>query len=277
VIRYLALLLLAACSSDFDPGSRVTKLRVLAVRADLPIARAGETVTLDALAFDPAARPVTWGWATCPDPRSSTTAECLRGMDPSSLVIEPGRTRHTITVPEAALVGVVVVACPGTLSRGDTSGVPFTCVSEGRALGLGEFEVGVKRLLVRARDRNANPEILSVEWDGAPWPEDEVKQVIPCATTGNNLDDCPAHLRHRVALRTGAPESGVDERGVPFSEQTVTQYYATEGIFEHEARVASEPETTWIARVGPEIVTMWLVARDDRGGIAFTSRRIRTR
>ena len=38
---------LAACTSDFDPGSRVTSLRVLAVRADLPLAHPGEEVQLD--------------------------------------------------------------------------------------------------------------------------------------------------------------------------------------------------------------------------------------
>jgi hypothetical protein len=43
----------AACSTDFDPSSRVAGLRVLAVRADQPYAPPGATVQLTALAVDP--------------------------------------------------------------------------------------------------------------------------------------------------------------------------------------------------------------------------------
>jgi hypothetical protein len=269
----LTLLALSACSSDFDPGSRVTKLRLLAVRADAPFARAGETVTLDALAIDPSGRALQWAWATCFDPGSSTAEQCLRGIDPSSVVL--GGTRHTVTLPQASLVGVVTVACPGTLGPGSTQGIPFACQGPDGPLGLESFEVGVKRLLVRQRDRNANPEILSLEWDGAPWPEAEVKEVDGCDTGSNKIDDCP--LRHRIAARTTPPESGTDERGVPFQEQQVIHYYATEGIFEHEARVASEPETTWTPRRTPGPITLWAVVRDDRGGVGYTVRQIRVR
>src|SRR4051812_7841256 len=67
------------CSNDFDPGSRVTSLRVLAVHADQPFAAPGEKVSLDTLAFDPNAgsRPVTWAWATCVNPAASSVVACL--------------------------------------------------------------------------------------------------------------------------------------------------------------------------------------------------------
>src|SRR3954464_13718947 len=69
----------AACGSSFDPGSRVTTLRVLAVRADAPFATPGEAVALQALAFDPndGAPPVTWAWATCINPVASTVDACF--------------------------------------------------------------------------------------------------------------------------------------------------------------------------------------------------------
>ncbi len=51
----------AGCSAEFDPSSRVTGLRVLAVRADNPYAPPGSTVNLTALAVDPAARELDWG------------------------------------------------------------------------------------------------------------------------------------------------------------------------------------------------------------------------
>src|SRR5438270_11067483 len=68
---------LSACGADFDPGSRVTSLRVLAVQADLPFAEPGETVTLRSLSYDPQARTVNWAWATCVNPAASTVDACL--------------------------------------------------------------------------------------------------------------------------------------------------------------------------------------------------------
>ena len=42
--------------NDFDPGSRVTSLRVLAQQADNPYARPGEAIHLTSLSHDPAER-----------------------------------------------------------------------------------------------------------------------------------------------------------------------------------------------------------------------------
>ncbi len=73
----LALLGSAGCLEDFDPPSKLDSLRILAIRAEPPEARPGETVTLDALTFAPAdASPppegasvpgeaVAWSWRAC--------------------------------------------------------------------------------------------------------------------------------------------------------------------------------------------------------------------
>src|SRR5690606_29624329 len=66
---------------DFDdPGYRVTKLRVLAVRADRPFATPGERVQLSALSHDPASRPITWAWAVCVNPATSDVVGCLTSV-----------------------------------------------------------------------------------------------------------------------------------------------------------------------------------------------------
>ena len=50
----LALLLgLGGCLDDFEPASRLSSLRILAIRATEPEARPGETLQLDALVFEP--------------------------------------------------------------------------------------------------------------------------------------------------------------------------------------------------------------------------------
>lgn len=266
---------LVGCEADFDPASRVTDLRLLAVQADLPLARPGEEVTLRALHANPAGHALTWGFGLCQPSASSIALDCLQNLrfDDLTLTAEPV---HTLVVPEDArdtsartpLVGAVVVACPGELRSGDTQGIPVVCqTAEGRALELEEFEIGMKRLFVRDdEERNQNPVIQEVLWDGEPWPEGEVK-VERCVEG--------ACKKHRVEPRApDAVERGLDTFGKRVDELVVLQFYATGGTFEDDVRVLEEPETTWRARkedLGKQ-VTFWFVIRDDRGGASWTSR-----
>jgi hypothetical protein len=74
----------------------------------------------------------------------------------------------------------------------------------------------------------------------------------------------------------GAAEGGVDSFGVRFDEQLVVQYYSTEGTFGDGVRIASDPVTKWSARQqsAGKTVTMWMVLRDDRGGVDWATRTV---
>jgi hypothetical protein len=184
-----------------------------------------------------------------------------------------------------AEVGVVFIVCPGTLKLPDPQAgyapgtFPIQCIDEtGRSLGLDEFEAGLKRIFVRSKDTNANPVIDSITWDGAAWPASDTKSVSPCDTDGNRYDRCDASLTHQVAVNVTPDsfESGTDEFGSSFTEQLVAQYYATEGIFEYDVKVASNPQTGWVARTKAKgsTIRMWLVARDSRGGVSWEERNV---
>jgi hypothetical protein len=126
----------------------------------------------------------------------------------------------------------------------------------------------VKRIFV-SDQRNANPTISGVTFDGAPWPEGELREVDACATEGNRIDDCEGADEHAISVSAE----------VEPNEQTVVEYYATEGIFDDEVRIASDPQTKWAARsqsVGKN-VTMFFVVRDSRGGVSWTTREVRVR
>jgi len=145
------------------------------------------------------------------------------------------------------------------------------------------FAVSVKRVFVRARDRNPTPAVSAVLWDGAPWPEAETRETAACDNDSNKFDDCPGGETHVVAAlpTPDSIDAGTDEYGKPFTEQAVVQFYATEGTFEFEARTleSAQAGTRWVARSkakGREIV-MWFVVRDNRGGVGWTSRRVRVR
>jgi hypothetical protein len=205
---------------------------------------------------------------------SAQITDCLAAAGP--FVSGPSPS-FDIVVPRSAtsLVDVLVAACPGRLASASACVDP----ASGRAFGADEYVVGVKRVFVRATDRNANPILAGVTWDGADWPEIEARDARGCDTGGNRYDTCDAALAHHVApvVDPASIESGVDELGHAFSDTVVVQYYATEGIFEHEVRLAGDPATGWVARgaASGKTITMWFVVRDDRGGVTWAIRRVR--
>lgn len=278
VLSVCCLLTLVGCSDDFAAPSLVSNLRLLAVQADRPFARSGDEVRLNALAHDPEQRPLSWAWGTCLDDSSSLALDCLRKSSYESLTIASGRSEHRLTVPSEAktYLGVVVMVCPGRIERGDTYGIPIACVDEaGRALPPAEYELGLKRIFVRDDAQNANPNIAEVRLDGSPWPEDEVR-MSSCERTENMR--CVSWREHDLEVAApDAEEQSVDRAGEPIRELAVLQFYATGGEFEHDALTVGRPRTTFRPREedSGELLTLWIVARDDRGGVSWTTRKLR--
>ncbi len=300
---------LAACGADFDPGSNVSSLRVLSVQADQPFAAPGETVSIQAQSYDPQGRAIEWAWATCQNPDSSSVEGCLARIAETTVASGelpliargPGVDNVQLTIPadaldgiapeerQNALIGVLSIACPGSLdvdvdpaAASDTVLLPFRCTDpSGVELGLHDSIVGIKRIFVRETDRNQNPVIDSISFDGEPWAPDDIKEVDACDTDDFTFDDCEGNGDHRLAanLSPASFESGVDELGYDFTESLVVQHYATEGIFEYEVRVGELPETRWVARssASGQELRLWFVARDDRGGVTYAERQVRVR
>ena len=296
----LTLLGTFGCDPDFDPGSRVVSFRVLAQQVDQPFARPGEEVNVTSLSYDPEGRPVTWAWAACLNPASASVTGCIDRIaeqaqsSGESPILAQGleMSSFTYTVPEntldsipenarsAAFVGLVSVACPGDFSlTPGQNGFPFRCLEAGtdRELSLDQYVIGLKRVQVRSQDRNENPVVEQVTFDGEPWPEDEVKEVTAC-DTGNDYSKCADSTRHSVAAipTQASTQSGRTEFGNDFTEQVIIEYYATEGVFEYEIKIASEPETHWAARTAAsgKDLTLWMVLHDDRGGASWVQRTV---
>jgi hypothetical protein len=315
-IRLFAAALVAAatmmsssgCGNDFDPASRVTDFRLLAVQADRPYASPGEQVELRTLSHEPFGRPISWAWTTCVTPRDTTVNACLAkiaedaqasGRPPAFTLGQESTFKTTIpanvlahVAPVAggnAWVGVVTVGCPGSLALADLAAtpagdLPFRCTDANthELLPYERFVVSVKRIYIRRADRNQNPSASAVTWDGALWPESDVKETTACTSSPSAAyDDCEGGEAHDVALVVPPEsiESGKDEFGAPFAEDVVAQYYATEGLFQFEARTYASAATKWKARasaVGKEH-TLWFVARDNRGGVSWTTRKVRVK
>ena len=162
-----------------------------------------------------------------------------------------------------------------------TAGVPVVCRDDaGDALPLSEFEVGHQAPL-RARGRIATRTRASkrLTWDGDPWPADEVNEAQACEAQGDDIDDCPSDLRHRIGVGLDAPEAGVDEHGTRFGEQLIVSAYGSAGIFEDEVRVGPAADHLFAAQQpsGNDEITLFFVARDDRGGVDWAVRTVRVR
>jgi hypothetical protein len=297
-LRICLAIVLPSCGSDFDPSSRVTGLRLLATRADAPFAAPGEEVHLESLVTDGLGRSYQVAWGICERPASTTATGCLQSLpiDTQPLAVDTRSAKETaastfsFVVPEDALAGipeagrrslyygVVEVACPGIVRAGPSpEGLPLSCSDPGGALlALGSYDIGVKRVFVRERDRNANPEIAAVTFDGLSWPEDEIKTIVACASaTDNQFDRCEGESHAMsVTIPETSFESGVDEFGATFAEQLLVDYYATDGIFEYETRDARQPVTRFKARQGAvgSSIDLWIVVHDDRGGVTWAKR-----
>jgi hypothetical protein len=281
----------AACGADFKPGSRIESPRILALQADRPFARPGEDVALRLLSANPGEEPLQWAWGTCTLPKSSTVDDCLEVLDAELERFDPRVDSLSVSVPSdllddltaaqrpGALIGVVVLACPGELRGGVTLGVPMRCVDEaGNAQSIHELEVGIKRIFVRESDRNDNPLIERVTWDGETWDEDEIQEAAVCEKETFAIDDCSEALQRRIQLDVSEREQGRDEFAGDFAEQVIVQFYSTHGLFRDQVRIAEDTDNRWVAQPGvtddDNLATLWFIIRDDRGGVSWTTRQV---
>jgi hypothetical protein len=237
----------------------------------------------------------------CVNPNASTVDGCFQkiaadtALSGASPIVAQGAGMDTFNfmipddalsaLPAAArsnaLVGVLSVACPGDLTFDPAAAtVPFHCkdTDTQRELGIDEYVVGLKRISVRDKDRNQNPSIESVTFDGKPWPEGETRTVTACDTDNNDYAKCSGVSKHQVAALVSADsvESGTAEDGVPFTEQVIIEYYATAGTFEHDVKISADPPTGWVARKADsgKDLSLWFVVHDNRGGQSWTERTV---
>jgi hypothetical protein len=296
--RLLLFCALFACeATGFDPEYLVNTLRVLAIQADAPVAQPGQAVHLTTLWADPngAGRPVQWAWGTCVNPGSTQIPDCAAALRTLAL----GGDSFSATVPTDALdgvtvgeFGVVFAACAGTITLAPNAqnGAPVTCKdASGKVVGREGFVWGGTRITVFPGVTNQNPRIDSVSFDGAPWGPSDLPVLDACAE--KHPEDCPASTRH-VFSYTATPDSAesYDVGLGPQTEQLVGWFFVTQGSLDagyaspltadggaDDAGAPLSPPTfqmTFTPTLADptQRLHVWLVLRDDRGGLSFTQR-----
>ncbi|HYR55304.1 MAG TPA: hypothetical protein VEM39_04250 [Myxococcaceae bacterium] len=261
---------LVACSNDLERQSQLQRVRVLAIRADpaevvLDPDRAipPAPVRLTALTFAPDGGP-TVSYAVC-RPGANVYAQGVECPGTDGLTLDGG----VVDVNDPPVRDYL--ATDGGLSLTDPSSQPQ--LARGILLNIGYLatdgtpgdrgiERGVYQLSVRAtRAPNQNPTLA---------------EIFVGRDGGTPLQDAQLPLKTKVtftpSLAPGSVETYVDANGQTQTEMLVYSWFAT-GQGKVEDFRSQEPfqgvgkrESDYTTGNAPEVVTLYVVVRDGRGG-----------
>ncbi len=275
----LAFALLVSCKPDFaERESLVTRTEVLAVRSEPAEAKPGETVTYRAFVVTPdgAIGTPAASWAFCATPKRLTengavSAACLSG---GVRAIGDGPS-VTAAVPAdaCALFGPEVTSADLRPRDPDVTGgyyQPVRLVVHDDA-STSTTAFGMTRIRCNAASAGAE---AAAEYQRRYVPNQN-PELLPLEASVP-LDAVPAAAR--VTLRAPWPEASVESYvAIDVAEQRVVDrretmrlsWFATGGSFEHDR--TGTPDNAWTAPSEPGTVHLFVVLRDDRGGVAFAA------
>ena len=255
---WVVLLIVAgACQQQTTDRTLVDDLRVLAIRATPPEAAPGATVQIDALVADPkgGGRAVSAAWGIC-------TPDFVKGV---SSCAEPGRT----------LPAGVGTSLSFTVGAGALDTVP----PEQQLRGIDLFLV----VSAHADANNAEParDVIAfkkLRVSTSPTPNRNPK-LIRFALGGDGSGPYAAAPGEVVELEVSATldsyESYVDATGMQQKEGLKFSWLQTAGEYDTSINFQDADgavRNRWIAHKGAPPATLWVVARDGRGGVAWARR-----
>ncbi len=287
-IFFVLVVAAASCRPDLgDRDSLVTSERVLAVRGEPPEAKPGEAVSYTILVASPqgaiAVPPVNWAFCASPKLLSENNIVSPDCVADAVRPFASGAPAPSANVPDDACAIFGPETPPGGLRPHDPD-VTGGFYQPVRAEVDGKIAFGLERVLCHLANASAdvaeafatryvpnkNPTLgaLVATVDGAP----------------RSLDQLPAGKAVRFALSWPAEDA---ESYVTFdiASQTLldhreamrVSWFATGGEFETdrtgrtETEMIAGTENGWTPPADPTQIQLWIVLRDSRGGMAFSS------
>lgn len=282
VVTVAVVALALACNDDPYPNkSEVRSVRILAVRADLPYARPGETVTLEALVADARTKQtlpmrVSWFPVPCINPPGGQYYDCYPALEaafPLGVDLTPQLTEGMTTslaIPADALANVApepgrsaepivtawtfLFACAGHVERIPRTtrlapnAPPFACFgADGKQLPAEEGVFGFTRVAVSATRRNASPTLKGLVLRGRPIDPVKGVSIRRCerGVLETFADDCDS-LGMAIVFDDADAEidpENIGPDGRPARETIYSDWYVTIGRFEQERRIERDPFT----------------------------------
>ncbi len=295
-------MLVLSCRPDFgERESLVDRAQVLAVRIDPPEAKPGELVTATLLVASPggtiASPPASWAFCATPKlltENGSVSAACL-GAGVSPIGEAPGGVSAVLPLTGCFDFGPETQSADVRPRDADVTGGFFLPLRARVAAVAGAEPLtafGFARLgcnlpnapadaVVAFRARytsNVNPALRPIEahleGNAAPLALDQVPRGAHVVFRASwNPEDAET-----FALFDVASAAVVTRR-----ESLRVSWFTTAGSFDRDrtGRAAEEAETftdnTWAAPDDARVTQLWIVLRDARGGVAFTTSALTTR
>jgi hypothetical protein len=274
-------LAVAACGTEFELQQEIRRVRVLALKAE----PAELTLNPEAPALPPPILFTTLAVAPDERPVDVTLALCRPGNVYGSELECPGRDGATLPQGELSLMDPEVQRILQETAEAGSGGAPLdfndpqvrAVLEQGVPLFIGYkatdgtdtpegVEEGVRRLTLRLTDTpNQNPRMADILLDGAP-----LSGPLPLDT----------ELVLRPQLADGSLERYETAEG-PRTEQVFYSWYATgEGEVKQLRSLEpvdgrpGEPTIKYLTPSTPQRVTIFVVARDGRGGVDWLARTV---
>jgi hypothetical protein len=300
----LALLTCAGCDGNLPEYNQLEGFRVLALRASPPSLSEGESTTLDALAFveDEPNPSLRYRWSWCPARLPSAIGgDCaldeaelarLLGVDSDEVDFDLG-DEATAELAYPAQSDVFRAACENSADS-EAQAAVFSCeggfpISIRADITYGEQTIRIQKevwLLFGDLPANENPELgavsflkVSNEADPVSWPEETAARLalgeryevrvevdessaelfVPEATA---VDPSPEERQESLYITWFVSSGETDEKRTSFVKDGLS--------------LADFGENEWLLpKVGDEqrdAARMFLVLRDERGGVSWLSR-----
>jgi hypothetical protein len=286
----LALLaLLLGCSDGFERYSKLSSLRVMAMRSQPAMPRPGQSASLQALVFAPPGSEVVHRWSLCPVvAKAKDSYACPLTTETAAAVFGPGLPDFELgSTPEAVWSHSLAPATlAGLCAQGISSagyadsvdcdlGFPVTVVldvsSGGQAL-----RAALSVYLPTGEEESAdnhNPSLLDLTVDGAAMGDVVVAQAEQKLTVA--ASPAPDAVENRPSFPF---ESGTGPR----PERLTFSWFSEAGSWDKDRTSFIDGETTladastnkWTPPdVRADAATFAVVVRDDRGGVGWLERK----
>jgi hypothetical protein len=253
---------LSACSTQFDPVSYVPDLRVLAIVADPPELALEQEVTLTPVVHVPPSMSATLAWSFCPYSLGPSAAYVC--AVPECEVPVPMDANGAVHADPTALALGCWSKIGSSLAR--SAGLPATPPDR--------FEV-LFRLNLHASDGSETREAVAriEQWTKTtttPFNRNPaISSIASSATTA-----VPGQaVRFDVHVDPTSLDTYTDPSGVVRTESPVVSFFATAGRFDQTHTDGLDSTEVWTAtQLAPTDTqaTIWIVVRDERGGVAVS-------
>ncbi len=269
------LLLASGCrSSNDDPASFVTGLRLLAIRAEPPEVAPGEMSTLSALVVDTEGRTIDIAWSICeklPLPGDALSLDCAAADAGTTLAPIGDGTQVQLTMPPLT---------PSELGLPDSSGGFYLPIIAHVTAGTDTVIASYRLRLKTGATANQNPMLADVSHviyvDGGTSAGDAGAPLIDPLDDQNPL---VVHANDQIRLRATFTDASEEHYTMTLggtrmvTEALSISWFATAGQFSDDQTGADLPDTTLkldehLPAAGTPI-DLWVVGRDERGGTDF--------